>query len=51
MGSDNFTFEFTTNEINTVLAGLGQLPFNQVFELVNKIQRVAQEQLAANKAE
>ena len=37
--------EFTLDEINLMLGGLGQLPYVQVAELVNKIQSVVVPQL------
>jgi hypothetical protein len=42
-------FEFTVNEINTVLQGLGQLPFVQSVELINNIKQQAAPQVAQDK--
>lgn len=41
-------FTLTIDETNTVLEGLGNLPFKQVFRLVQKLEVSAQRQLAAN---
>jgi hypothetical protein len=46
-----FTFEFTVEEANLVLAGLGHLPLNQSLDLVNKIQKAAQEQMNTDTTE
>ena len=45
------TFEFTIEETNLILAGLGHLPLNQSLDMVNKIQQVAKEQLNTEKVE
>ena len=45
-----FTFELTADEANLVMAGLGKLPFEAVFNLVSKIQQQAQEQSAPSTA-
>jgi hypothetical protein len=39
--------ELTFNEINTVMQALGNAPYAQVFELVQKIREQAQAQMAA----
>jgi len=36
--------ELTTEEVNKILNLLGQAPYNQVYQLVIKIQQQAQEQ-------
>jgi hypothetical protein len=38
-------FEFTIEEINTVMAALGRMPYEQVFQLVEKIRQQAAPQL------
>ena len=37
--------DLTIEEANLVLAALGRLPYDQVFKIVENIQRQAQEQL------
>lgn len=37
--------KLTVEEVNLILEGLGDLPFNKVFTLVGKIQSQASEQL------
>lgn len=37
--------ELTVNEINAILTALGQMPYAQVFELVQKIRQQATEQM------
>jgi len=39
--------ELTINEINTLLQSLGNMPYAQVFELVDKIRTQAQSQMQA----
>ena len=39
------TFHFTVEETNLILEALGQLPFNQVYQLIGKIQNEASDQL------
>ena len=39
-------FELTIAEINLILQALGNAPYAQVFELVQKIQQQAQAQMA-----
>ena len=41
--------ELNIEEINKILSGLGKLPYEQVFELVNKIQTQVQPQLDKQK--
>lgn len=35
----------TVDEVNTILSGIGRLPFQRVYALVNKIQQQAGQQL------
>jgi len=37
--------ELSVNEVNAILAALGQMPYAQVFELVQKIRQQAVEQM------
>ena len=37
--------EFTLEQVNTILSGLGKLPYEAVFELVDKIRTQAQQQI------
>lgn len=37
--------QFTTEEVNTLLEGLGNLPFVRVFQLIGKIQEQAARQI------
>ena len=46
MGNNEFTFTLTTDELNTVLEGLGNLPFVRVYTLIGKIQQQASTQIA-----
>lgn len=39
--------ELTLNEINTIMQALGNAPYSQVFELVQKIREQAQAQMTA----
>lgn len=41
------TLEFTVDELNVVLAGLGELPAKASIAMIDKIRRVASEQLQA----
>jgi len=43
-------FEFTIEEINTILAALGRLPYEQVFQLVETIRQQAAPQVMAAQA-
>lgn len=36
----------TVDEVNTILEGIGLLPFHRVYQLVAKLQQQAQHQLA-----
>lgn len=44
---EQITLELTVDEVNTILACLGKLPFEQVVTLMNKIQMQGAEQVAA----
>jgi len=37
--------ELSVNEINAIMAALGQMPYAQVFELVEKIRQQATQQM------
>lgn len=41
----DFTFKLSLDDVNVILSGLGTLPYQQVFQLINKIQMQAQAQL------
>lgn len=43
---EEVTLTLSLNEINTILNGLGNMPFIQVHELILKIQQQAQNQLS-----
>lgn len=40
------TFDLTVEEANLILEGLGKLPFERVFSLVNNIQEQANKQIS-----
>lgn len=40
-----FNFKLTLDDVNAILAGLGTMPYQQVFQVINKIQMQAQGQL------
>ncbi len=40
--------EITVDETNTILEGLGQMPFNRVYALISKLQEQAGQQLGAD---
>jgi len=42
------SFELTLDEANLILKALGKMPFEQVFELIGKLNQQANKQLAAN---
>jgi hypothetical protein len=44
-------FEFTIDEINAIMAALGKAPYEQVFQLVEKIRAQAAPQLQAQSTE
>ncbi len=44
------TLELTVEEVNIVLAGLGELPAKASIAMIDKIRRVASEQLQAQQA-
>lgn len=41
----NIKLELSVEEVNTILDSLGERPFKQVFNLINKIQQQASVQL------
>lgn len=43
--------DVTINELNTILAGLGRLPYEAVFTLIDAIKLQANEQLAKQQAQ
>jgi hypothetical protein len=43
----DFKLTLNVNEVNLIVRALGNMPYNQVNELLNKIHAQAQEQLAA----
>jgi len=43
--------ELTIEEVNTILASLGKHPFEQIFQLMNKIQQQGAEQVKQLEAE
>ena len=43
-------FEFTIEEVNIIMAALGKAPYEQVFQLVEKIRQQAAPQLPKNTA-
>lgn len=45
MEHKNLNLQFTAEEINLLLEGLGTLPFVKVYGLIGKIQQQASEQL------
>lgn len=44
-----FNLELTEQEVNTVLAGLGELPAKHSFELIGKIKEICQSQMDKSK--
>jgi hypothetical protein len=51
MSMQKFNFEFTEAEVNIILVGLGKLPTEQSYNMINKIQVLASEQQTKVKAE
>ena len=47
----NFKFEFNEQEINLVLKALTKLPFEEVYKLIHKIEKDANEQIKKEKNE
>ena len=41
----DITLQFTPDEVNVIMEGLGNLPFVKVYQLIGKIQEQAGEQL------
>lgn len=48
---ENIKLELTVEEINAILAALGQQPYIKVADLIQKIQRQGASQLDSGKAE
>jgi hypothetical protein len=48
---EEITLKLTIEEANTILEGLGELPFKRVFNLVGKIQQQASTQFNGNGAQ
>jgi hypothetical protein len=46
----NVTLTLTLDEANIILEGLGHLPFNKVFKVIEKVHLQASEQLSGNAA-
>ena len=44
-----FNIELTEQEVNTILAGLGELPAKHSFELIGKIKDICQSQIEKSK--
>ena len=44
------TFEFTIEELNLIMASLGRMPYESVFQLVEKIRQQAAPQLKTETA-
>lgn len=42
---ENVTLKLSVQEVNTIIKSLSQLPYNQVFELIEKVHRQANDQL------
>ena len=42
---DLLTLELSINELNSILSALGKRPYEEIFQLVNKIQEQAQKQM------
>ena len=43
MENEKLTFEFSIDELNIILAGLGELPAKASMQLIQKIQGMAQQ--------
>lgn len=41
----DINLQFTAEEVNTILEGLGNLPFVKVYQLISKIQEQAGDQM------
>jgi hypothetical protein len=46
---EKLTLQLSLNEVNAIIAGLAKLPYESVFQLVDNIQKQAQEQLRVSK--
>ena len=49
--SINIKLELNLEEVNTILASLGKHPFENIFQLINKIQAQGTEQLPKNNSQ
>jgi hypothetical protein len=45
MDKDKIVLEFSVDEINVILKALGNMPFNQVYEIIGNIHQQANHQL------
>lgn len=45
MNDKNIELTFSLEEVNTILTGLGTLPYAQVFKLIQKVQNQTEKQL------
>lgn len=45
MSNDTIHLDFSIDEINLILEGLGELPFRRVFQLIGRIQGAARAQI------
>ena len=45
MKDQEINFSLTVDEANVILNSLGNMPYSQVFQLINKIQMQAQQQM------
>ena len=46
MTDEKLTLKHTVAEVNLILQGLGQLPYREVFSLINEVQNQATQQVA-----
>jgi hypothetical protein len=45
MGKDTITLELSMDDLNIILKALGNLPFNEVYEIIGQIHAQANQQL------
>lgn len=45
MGKDRITLELSMDDLNIILKALGNLPFNEVYEIIGQIHAQANQQL------
>jgi hypothetical protein len=50
MWRNKMKFEFTIDEVNTIMAALGRMPYESVFQLVDNIRQQAAPQIPQNTA-